>query len=239
MDTSSKKTKTILFLHGHMQSGHILELKLKALTKKLTKKYRNTNFNFLFPDAPIILKNPKDDGEIYRCWIDMQKPPAEFVQMETADYIGLTNAIKFIYELGEKNPNIDCIFTFSQGSGLIINILILWLYKTEKYNFEKYFPNLKCLVICSGFCKPIPSNEEFKDIYDIVLNKKDDKFVEIPSLHVYGIDDVLLPSAKSKEVLKFFKNYEEFPHKGKHFVPTDKAAVERFENFLEKYLELE
>ena len=46
--------KTFLFLHGYIQSGHIFETRLKNLTKKLTKKYSNTNFEFLFPDAPIV-----------------------------------------------------------------------------------------------------------------------------------------------------------------------------------------
>ena len=239
MDKSSKKTKTILFLHGYIQNGHIFEQRLKVLTKKITKKYPKTNFNFLFPDAPLILKEQKIEGEIQRGWMEIEKPANEFIKMETANYIGLSDAIKYLYELGEKNPNIDCIFSFSQASGLIIFLLILWLYKSEKYNFKKYFPNVKCLVLVSGFYRPIPSNEEFKDIYDIILNKNDDKFIEIPSLHVYGLTDELLVSTQSKEALKFFKNYEEYPHKGKHFVPSDKAGVERFENFLEKYLELE
>ena len=239
MDKSSKKTKTILFLHGYIQNGHIFEQRLKVLTKKITKKYSKTNFNFLFPDAPLILKEQKIEGEIQRGWMEIEKPANEFIKMETANYIGLSDAIKYLYELGEKNPNIDCIFSFSQASCLVIFLLILWLYKSEKYNFKKYFPNVKCLVLVSGFYRPIPSNEEFKDIYDIILNKNDDKFIEIPSLHVYGLTDELLVSTQSKEALKFFKNYEEYPHKGKHFVPSDKAGVERFENFLEKYLELE
>ena len=69
-----------------MHNGHIFELELKGL-KKLMKKISKYKFYFLFPNAPIVLKNQKDDEEIFSFWIN---------------------------ELGEKNHNKDCFYFFSR-----------------------------------------------------------------------------------------------------------------------------
>ncbi len=55
-------------------------------------------------------------------------------------------------------------------------------------------------------------------------------------MNVFGQNDQFVQNEKSKEIVKFFQNYEIFNHKGKHFVPSSKADIIKFEEFLEKYL---
>ena len=62
------------------------------------------------------------------------------------------------------------------------------------------------------------------------------KKFDIPMMDVFGQNDQFVQNEKSKEITKFFNNYEIFCHKGKHFVPSSKADIIIFENFLEKYL---
>ena len=117
-------------------------------------------------------------------------------------------------------------------------LIILHLYKEDKYNFKKHFPNLKCIICASGFIRPYPENEEFQDIKNEVLNSDENlaKKIDIPMMNVYGSNDQYVMNDKSKEIIKFFEKHEIFCHKGKHYVPSSKADIIKFEEFIEKYI---
>ena len=228
----------ILFLHGYAQNSHIFSTRTKNLQKQLNKKFNN-KFDFLFPDAPMILDKEDQtvENEVIRGWLKFVKVD-DFYKANTVKYIGLDEGINSIYKIGDENKNIEVIISFSQGTVILILMIILSLYKTEKYNFKEHFPNLKCLICVSGFFRPFPENEEFQDLVDEVLNKNE-KFVkkfDVPMMNVFGQNDQFVQNEKSKEIVKFFQNYEIFNHKGKHFVPSSKADIIKFEEFLEKYL---
>ena len=232
------KSSKILFLHGYGQNGHIFSTRTKNLQKQLNKKFNN-KFVYLFPDAPLILdkEDQKVENEITRGWLKFVKVD-DFYKATTIKYLGLNEGIDSIFKIGDNNKDIEVIISFSQGTVILIMMIILSLYKNEKYNFKQHFPNLKCLICVSGFFRPFPENEEFQDLVDEVLNK-DEKLVkkfDIPMMDVYGQNDQFVQSEKSKEITKFFTNYEIFCHKGKHFVPSSKADIIKFEDFLEKYL---
>lgn len=235
-----KVNKKILFLHGYIQNGHIFETRLKNLTKKIQKKYNNISFSFLFPDAPIILPEQTIPNEVQRGWMQIEKNKQDdFLKMETVNYFQMEKSIEHLYSIGNEHKDIECIFGFSQGAELLVFLIILSLYKEGEFDIKKHFPNLKCLVFVAGFCRPFPQNEMFKDILMKLLEPNDKCLkCDIPSLHVYGLADMFIDANHSKEALKFFSNYEEFAHNGKHFVPSTKSDVERFEMFLEKYLDL-
>ena len=162
----------------------------------------------------------------------------KFYDLKTVLYSGLKEAINTIYQIGDENPNIKIIISFSQGTVILILLILLHLYKTEKYNFKKHFPNLKCLICASGFIQPFPENEEFQEIKESILNSDEIscKKIDIPLMNVFGINDQFVSNDKSKEINKFFEKYEIFCHKGKHFVPSSKADIIKFEEFIEKYI---
>ena len=228
----------ILFLHGYAQNSHIFNIRTKNLQKQLNKKFKN-KFDYLFPDAPMILdkENQTVENEIIRGWLKFEKVD-DFYKAKTVKYLGLEEGINSIFKIGLDNKNIEVIISFSQGTVILILIIILSLYKSEKYNFKQHFPNLKCLICVSGFFRPFPENEEFQDLIDEILNK-DEKLVkkfDIPMMNVFGEKDQFVQSEKRKDITKFFNNYEVFCHKGKHFVPSSKADIIKFEEILEKYL---
>ena len=226
---------SILFVHGYIQNGHIFETRMKNLTKKIAKKYSKVHFNFLFPDAPVVLPEQKVPGEVQRGWMTTNKLEKLF-DYQTAQYDHLEESLKQLYEIGDNNQNIQMIFSFSQGAELTVFMVLLSLYKSGDYDIKKHFPNLKCIVFVAGFYEPFPENELFKGMKEEI--EKDLKKCTIPSLHVYGLTDELLKCERSKSVLKFFSEYEEFPHPGRHFVPSTKPDVEKFEAFFEKHLDL-
>ena len=232
------KNSKILFLHGYGQNGHIFSTRTKNLQKQLNKKFNN-KFEYLFPDAPFILdkEDQKVENEITRGWFKFAKVD-NFYKEKTIKYLELNKAIDSIFKIGDDNKDIEVIISFSQGTVILILMIILDLYKNEKYNFKQHFPKLNCLICVSGFFRPFPENEEFQDLADEILNK-DEKLVkkfDIPMMDVYGQNDQFVENEKCKEITKFFTNYEIFCHKGKHFVPSSKADIIKFEDFLEKYL---
>ena len=235
----SEKSK-ILFLHGYAQNGHIFNLRTKNLQKQLNKKF-NDKFEYIFPDAPLILDKEEQtvENETIRGWLKYIKDKdTKFYDLITVKYTGVSEAINSIYKIGDENPNVKIIISFSQGTVILILLIILHLYKTEKYNFKQHFPNLKCLICASGFIRPFPENEEFQDIKKEVLDSDNNssKKIDIPMMDVYGINDQFVNNDKSKEITKFFEKYEIFCHKGKHFVPSSKADIIKFEEFIEKYI---
>lgn len=225
---------SILFIHGFGQSGKIFSHRLKNLSKKIYKKF-DKKINYIYPDAPIILPTQKED-EIERGWMQCNNPDI-FYGLNTVNYIGLESSIQYIYDIGDKDKSIEAIFTFSQGTCLLFYIIMLHLYQNDIYNFKVHFPNLKCFVFVSGFIKPYPENDIFNKLIQYIKpDSSDIRQLDIPSLHVYGINDNYVNYEKSKEVLKFFKEPEIFEHEGKHFVPSNKDDCIIFEEFLYKYI---
>ena len=200
--------------------------------KKLNTNNNAPSLLFLYE-----LKEQSIENEIQRGWMFFDKLD-NFYELNSIKYKGLDESINFIFKQGDLNKNIQCIFSFSQGSVLLIFIIILSLYNEKKYDIKKHFPNLKCLIIVSGFYRPIPENEEFKQIIEIFNKNEEIKKIDIPLMNVFGKNDQFVDNNKSKEISKFFEVYEEFNHDGKHYVPSSKKDIIKFENFLEKYLNL-
>ena len=231
----SNSNPKILFLHGYDQNSNIFNHRTKNLQKNLQKKFNN-KLTFLFPDAPFILKEQKIENEIQRGWTTFSNIE-NFYNKKTIEYNGIEESIKSIFEIGDNNKEIQCIFSFSQGSVILIFIFILSLYKNDIFDIKKHFPNLKCCILCSGFFRPFPENDLFKDLIDIIDKDKNDLLKsDIPILNVYGENDQYVTKDKSEEIIKFFNKFEVFKHKGKHFVPSSKHDIVVFENYLEKYL---
>ena len=235
----SNKSK-ILFLHGYAQNSHIFNTRTKNLQKQLNKKFNN-KFEYIFPDAPLVLDKEDQtvENEIIRGWLKYEKKKyVSIYDLNKVKYIGLEEAINSIFKLGDENKDIQIIISFSQGTVILILLIIISLYKSSKYNFKQHFPNLKCIIGVSGFFRPFPENEEFKDIENDILNgdENNTKKIDIPLLDVYGINDQYVSNEKSKEIVKFFEKYEIFCHKGKHFVPSSKSDIIKFEEFIEKYI---
>lgn len=230
---------SMVFLHGYVQNSQIFQQRLKNMTKKLNHKF--PKLKFLFPDAPFIVEKKQSnintkDNEVYRGWMTIDNPDG-FLSLKTILYKGLDESINELYSIGEKNPNIQCIFAFSQGSELLLFIILLSLYN-DKLNFKQYFPNIKCLIFTAGFFSPLPENDQFKDVIDHITSNEH-KQCDIPSLHVYGLSDEYIVAEKSREIIQYFTNSEIYEHSGKHFIPTGKNDIIFFENYLEKHLKFE
>jgi len=140
---------------------------------------------------------------------------------------------------------IEAIFAFSQGS--LLSIMLSILIETDNF-YKDLFKDLKCIILCAGFFDPFPINKELEKhkekIRNILFSNNSEKISEqdsnftinIPILNVFGEADEFIKAEKSKQIEKLIKNVETFIHPGKHFIPSAKVDIERYSDFLEKYL---
>lgn len=159
---------------------------------------------------------------------------------------------------------IEAIFAFSQGSllSIMLSILIEFdceykkLFKDLKCviicaGFFDPFPTNKELSEykdkikhCLYTNKTNESNKANNDehncnnvkSFDNESNQSDLITITVPVLNVFGETDEFIKPEKSKQIEKLFKNVQSFNHAGKHFIPSSKADIEKYVEFLEKYL---
>ena len=61
--------------------------------------------------------------------------------------------------------------------------------------------------------------------------------IDLPSLHVLGIGDRVIPCSMSEKLAnEFFRNAEVFRHDGGHFIPTTPEAKSTYTQFLDRFL---
>uniref|UniRef100_A0A8C6SVI0 Esterase OVCA2 n=1 Tax=Neogobius melanostomus TaxID=47308 RepID=A0A8C6SVI0_9GOBI len=59
--------------------------------------------------------------------------------------------------------------------------------------------------------------------------------LQIPSLHVFGQDDRVIPDHMSKDLLTLFKDPQILMHPGGHFVPAASAHRQTYQDFLKRF----
>lgn len=230
MNKESKKK--ILFIHGYTQNSLVFQKRLKVLTKSLSNLFK---VDFLFPDAPHIIDldaKVESEEEIKRGWASVDKSikMEGFFDLKEVEYLGINASIEAIKTIFEKNNDIECIFGFSQGSLIILFLLIM----LQEGKLPESFKSLKCAVLASAFINPFPKNEDLQFIQDYVNGNKK---INLPSLHIYGKTDDYLKPELSMQVIKIFENPQIFDHEGKHFIPSKKDDVEIITNYLKSFFE--
>jgi hypothetical protein len=160
-------------------------------------------------------------------------------------YRGLEESLTMLDRLWNKNGNNNeyvAIFGFSQGSRLAHIISII-----HKITNGRSFPGLDCVIHFSGYgdCA-LPENLTpfLKDYWsDSILASSikisspsflDDVRIDVPSLHVMGESDALIPLKSSEAMLTSYIDPSVYIHPGSHFVPVKRLEIERYITFLSK-----
>ncbi|MED6267530.1 Ovarian cancer-associated protein 2 [Characodon lateralis] len=69
--------------------------------------------------------------------------------------------------------------------------------------------------------------EEHQKFYDAPL--------QIPSLHVFGLEDRVIPDTMSRDLLPSFQDPQVLIHPGGHFVPAAAAHRQTYQDFLKQF----
>ncbi|EFN80257.1 UPF0483 protein CG5412, partial [Harpegnathos saltator] len=198
----------ILALHGYTQSDVIFSAKLGSLRKGFKKE-----IDFTFIKAPH--KVSSTNGEGYGWWFNTEDHC--FKATTPSDLcVGFTDSINLVKETFLEQGPFDGILGFSQGAAFVSILCVMK--KKQLLEIEFNFA-----IIISGFkslCAP----------HSIYYNEE----IDIPSLHIYGENDQVIPTEMAGQISRLFIDKEEICHEGGHYIPSKKDI---YRNFIMKMLE--
>nr|XP_012227110.1 PREDICTED: UPF0483 protein AGAP003155 isoform X1 [Linepithema humile]XP_012227111.1 PREDICTED: UPF0483 protein AGAP003155 isoform X1 [Linepithema humile]XP_012227112.1 PREDICTED: UPF0483 protein AGAP003155 isoform X1 [Linepithema humile] len=206
---TTKPRLRILALHGYRQSDVIFSAKLGSLRKGFKKEI---DFTFLRAPHKIPSRNEVSedvDENGYGWWFNTED--RVFKATEPSELcVGFDDSVTLIEKTFSEQGPFDGILGFSQGAAFV-NILCA-MKKKKKLQIEFNFA-----IAISGFkslCAP-------HAIYY-------DEEIDIPSLHIYGENDQIIPTVMAEQVSGLFTNKKEIRHEGGHYIPSKKDIYKSF-----------
>eukprot|EP01126_Amoeba_proteus_P017801 TRINITY_DN1874_c0_g1_i5.p1 TRINITY_DN1874_c0_g1~~TRINITY_DN1874_c0_g1_i5.p1 ORF type:complete len:187 (-),score=26.08 TRINITY_DN1874_c0_g1_i5:54-614(-) len=142
-------------------------------------------------------------------------PNSQLENSQNRTYIGLEDSIAFLKKFCEQEGPFDGLMGFSQG-GIVASLLAHVMMKTVDD-----FPPVKFLIFCAT-CTA--SSQLWRSKYEGVK-------CCLPSLHIWGIRDTIVPNERSKGLLDFFESPEILEHQGSHVIPNkgpEKTVIRKF-----------
>jgi predicted esterase len=220
---SNKKLLRILMLHGYKQNESLF----KDRTGSLRKLFKG-RAELVYCEAPHEI--PKTDEsatssedskqEVQKGWwlksSDFNEHNLKYFQRDFEKTLQHMNQL-----FAEKGP-FDGIFAFSQGGTLATILCKIALNQTE-YNYENI--RFKFVIIAANSKSPEVYLEHFYD-----LNNK----ISIPSLHVIGKTDKLVPVEDATALAEYFLNPKIFIHEQGHLIPIYQEAKMAYKEFFDQ-----
>lgn len=112
----------------------------------------------------------------------------------------------------------DGIMGFSQGAALVAILCALQEQKQEPdFNF-------RFAILVAGFRSTCSQHQRFYE----------GRLIAIPSLHVFGQDDRVIPEKMSQDLLPVFDGVQILIHPGGHFIPAASLHRQSYQDFLKK-----
>ncbi len=203
----------ILCLHGYHGSAVVLRRQLAELAAGVEGLAE-----FVFIDAP---SRAAEDFGWWHAVKDERDPAREDpgVDGPGRHYKGFTRTREAIVAAFAEHGPFDGVFGFSQGAAL--TGLLVGLRSTERrlsFDFA---------IMVGGFSSNDP---ELARLYD-----QRDSY-GLPSLHVFGRSDGIVPRAESLELAAHFQNPTLVEHDGGHVIPGEARVRQAFRAFLEDAL---
>ena len=124
------------------------------------------------------------------------------------EYDGFDDSLAFLAEAWQREGPFDGIFGFSQGA-MLAAVFVM------HPNYRELIASAKFACIVSG---TPPRDPKFAE----VLSE-----MELPSFHVYGEADEIVPGARSLELAEFFPARVVHSHPGGHALPSTAAKALR------------
>ena len=140
-------------------------------------------------------------------------------QQRCVDSLGLEESLAAVRAAAEELGPFDGVLGFSQGAALVAALCAL----------QERDPDpplrVRFAVLVAGFRSACEAHQGF---YGPPLG--------VPSLHVFGLDDRVIPDAMSRELLPLFLEPQVMTHPGGHFVPASSAHRQTYQDFLSRFL---
>ena len=248
MNSTKKRRNKILLLHGNRQTGDVLSGRVDKLKKALLQR-PDLELEILAPDAPHLYSD-NDHHLLDSCNVvddisnnisSSQWQRTWWHRDDKMMYHGLEESVAMLDRLWNDSSNHEfvAIIGFSQGSRLAHLISII-----HTLTNGVAFPGLQCVIHCSGYgdCS-LPDNfytlvnDNYCGQHNNLPQLIDDIIINLPSLHVMGESDALIPLKSSEALLKWYNQPVVHCHPGSHFIPVKKTDIDVYLAFFSEVRE--
>lgn len=219
----------VLCIHGYRQNGNSFRDKTGALRKLLKKQVE-----LVYLSAPLSVQQasseealekengsgpgPGGDEEPKGWWFSDVQARSFSAHQQCEESLGLSESVTVVREAVKVQGPFDGILGFSQGAAFVA--MLCWL---QEQKLEPEF-SFRFAVLVAGFRSACKEHEKF---YSAPL--------QIPSLHVFGLEDRVIPDNMSRELLPSFQDPQVLMHPGGHFVPAASAHRQTYQDFLKRF----
>ncbi|KAH8383047.1 hypothetical protein KR009_006510 [Drosophila setifemur] len=211
----------VLCLHGYRQNGDAFKNKLGSF-RKFASKYAE----FVFISAPHVaapLESSAEPVPEQRSWWANKDDGTFKGTNKGGPAFGFQESLRSVEEAWRTQGPFQGLLGFSQGACFVG--LICGLAKKKLTSIRPEFA-----VLSSGFLSG-----------SLVHMSAYEETVSIPTLHIYGLTDEIIPKEMSQSLAAQFKNVDLLEHSGGHYFPATAQQKQKFINFfqdrLQEYLE--
>eukprot|EP00033_Pygsuia_biforma_P001477 GCRY01001666.1.p1 GENE.GCRY01001666.1~~GCRY01001666.1.p1 ORF type:complete len:214 (-),score=29.58 GCRY01001666.1:186-827(-) len=209
---SGQRKLKLLALHGFKQSAPVFKERTNSLRKAL-----KSCVEIEYIDAP---HYEKIDPELEKAF---GKVYGWFSTQENTSYLGIEKSLDFVVEKLREN-SYDGIISFSQGA-VLGAVLCAMMQKGELPKNAAGGALFSFAIFVSGF---IPRDPKYKAEF---ASEK----MTVPSLHVFGETDNIVPFQESKNLAQCFSKSDVHFHGGGHFVPATAKDKQKYLSFLDQF----
>ncbi|KAJ7308957.1 hypothetical protein JRQ81_008239 [Phrynocephalus forsythii] len=225
MSAGESEGLRLLCLHGYRQNADSFRARTGALRKALRGRAQ-----LLTVDAPhpvLAPAQPGGDGDgdagsleaASRGWwfSDAMEGTFDALEEGPSSCGGLEESLEAVARaLAEQGP-VDGLLGFSQGAALVGILCAL------KQRGDPRFP-FRFAVLIAGFKSRAPAHRLYYQ-----------ETIAVPSLHVLGETDRVIPAEMSKELAAHFADPVVLTHPGGHFVPASAPQKKTYLEFLDQF----
>ncbi|KAG7309764.1 hypothetical protein JYU34_004263 [Plutella xylostella] len=209
-ETEKPKKLKILAFHGYRQNGAVFRGKIGSFRKAVNKYAQLT-----FISAPHRVVN--DDGtgdEDSRSWWFNAEDNTFSGKCLGGPALGFEDTLRLIENTVKEHGPFHGFMGFSQGACLVGILAAMQQKGYLPYTF-------KFAIFSSGFRS---GSLVHKGFYD--------EDIDLPSLHVYGESDSIIPKEMSESLITLFKNPVVAEHSGGHYVACSGSIKDAYLDFL-------
>ena len=227
----------VLCLHGFTSNGAAHAHQLRSIVRNLPE------YEFVFPDGP-------HKVDIASEW-DLTKPKGllwnelvtsmstsghrawwyarEGKEKGTGEFVGLSASLDFIGSLMQKDGPFHAILGFSQGACFAGILCALLQRRSMSHPLRSHLPGESppplAGLIFSGFKARFP---QYNEIYA--------EGIDIPMLHVMGVEDDDVFVEKSEELAALNRQAGILKHDGGHQIPRKPEDISQVTDFFRKHV---
>ncbi|KAL7730008.1 hypothetical protein ACLKA6_009302 [Drosophila palustris] len=207
----------VLCLHGYRQDADSFKNKLGSF-RKFAGKYAD----FVFISAPHVaapLEPNAEPVEQQRSWWANKDDGTFKGTNKGGPAYGFQDSLHAVEEAWKTQGPFQGLLGFSQGACFVG--LICGLAKKKLTSIRPEFA-----VLSSGFISG-----------SLVHMSAYEERITIPTLHVYGLTDEIIPKDMSESLAALFKNVEVIEHNGGHYFPATAQQKQAYINFFQDRLQ--